>query len=83
MITAVFILEVFAFQSQINIKVPLIELNAGLTEFVIWSLTFIELKSIDENFKDAKGKTLVSKVTGIFKYIRTIIAGVKGKAEDS
>ena len=41
-----FILEMMAFKGSFSFEVPLINIQANLTQFLVWSLVMIEVKSI-------------------------------------
>ncbi len=81
----VFIIEIFIFGGKVEFTVPLIEIDATLTQFVLWAFVLIEVKSIDENLKTVSGKSVIESIAGIFEFLRetfTRIAGEKTVPEE-
>jgi len=78
-IIVIFVIEVFGFGGRINFTVPLINVNANLTQFFAWAFAMIEMKSIDENLKDVSGKSFIESIVNIFKYLRETISQITGK----
>ena len=81
-IIVIFTIEVFGFGGQINFTVPLVNINANLTQFIAWAFTMIELKSIDENLKGVSGKSFIKAIADIFTYFREIYNQIKGPQEE-
>ena len=77
-----FVVEIFGFGGEISFEVPLVNLHATLTQFVIWCFIMIEVKSIDENLKEVSGKSLIKSIAETFKYFRGIQNDVLGPNKD-
>jgi hypothetical protein len=75
----VFIIEVFGFGGKVEFTIPLVEIDATLTQFVLWAFVLIEAKSIDENLKIVSGKSVIESITGIFEFLRESITRITGK----
>jgi len=74
----VFIIEIFGFGGSLEFEVPLVHIQATLTQFVLWAFILIEFKSIDENLKEVSGKSLIESVANIFTYFRDIVSRITG-----
>jgi hypothetical protein len=75
----VFVVEIYGFGGEIEFTVPLINLDATLTKFLLWAFVMIEVKSIDENLKDVSGKSAIGSIADIFTYFREITSKVTGQ----
>lgn len=83
-IIVVFVIEVFGFGGQVNFTIPLVNIDANLTQFIAWAFAMIEVKSIDENLKGVSGKSFIQSIADIFTYFRSIVTQIKGpKQEES
>ena len=78
----VFIIEIFGFGRECYFEVPLINIEATLTQFVLWSFILIEVKSIDENLKGVSGRSIIESVANIFTYFRDILFRIKGSQSE-
>jgi len=74
-----FVIEMLAFKGSYNFTVPLIEIEANISQFVLWSFVMIEVKSIDENLKGVGGISLFTIVGNTFQYFRDFLAKISGK----
>lgn len=72
-VIVLFIVEIFGFGGALHFTVPLVHIDATLTQFVCWAFVMIEVKSIDENLKGVSGKSGITSVVNTFKYFRDII----------
>lgn len=82
-IIVVFVIEVFGFGGQISFTVPLVNIDANLTQFVAWAFAMIEVKSIDENLKGVSGKSFIQSIADVFTYFRNIFSQITGPKKDS
>ena len=80
-IIVIFVIEVFGFGGEVNFTVPLVNLEANLTQFLLWCFILIEAKSIDENLKGVSGKSAIESIASIFTYFRGIVSQVQGPKE--
>ena len=77
----VFIIEIFGFGGELEFTVPLVNIDATLTQFVLWAFVLIEAKSIDENLKIVSGKSVIESIAGIFEFLRGVVTRTTGKKE--
>jgi hypothetical protein len=73
-----FIIEIFGFGGAVQFTVPLVNLEATLTQFLLWCFIMIEFKSIDENLKGVSGKSAIESIANIFTYFRGIFTSIRG-----
>jgi hypothetical protein len=78
----VFIIEIWGFGGQVEFTVPLVQLDATLTKFILWAFFMIELKSIDENLSKVSGKSAIESIINIFTYFRKVFSRIKGDIKE-
>ena len=78
----VFIVEIFGFGGTIEFEVPLVNLQATLTQFILCSFILIEVKSIDENLREVSGKSFIESIVNVFTYFRGIISRISQKGNE-
>ena len=78
----IFVVEIYGFGGSLEFEVPLVNIQATLTQFTLWAFIMIEIKSIDENLKEVSGKSVIDSITNIFTYFRDVVSRIKGPKED-
>jgi hypothetical protein len=78
-----FIIEMMAFKGSYSFEVPLIGIQANLSQFLLWALVMIEVKSIDENLKGVSGKSLFESIGQTFQFFRDFVNKITGKTQDT
>jgi hypothetical protein len=77
----VFIVEIFGFRGPVEFQIPLVHINATLTQFILWAFILIEVKSIDENLKNVSGKSGIDSIANTFIYFRNIFNSIAGPTQ--